>query len=90
MVRPDLLSQDLASHIDRRLADAGFEPLPEFAYEDLPPTLRAEDEMIVNQEDTGIFLAIRLTNVRIILPLMLFGKPSRHAFIPPPKGWAFC
>jgi hypothetical protein len=90
MVRPDLQSPDLASHIDRRLADEGFEPLLEFADQDLPPTLRAEDEMIVDQEDTCFFLATILLHARIIIPLMSFGKPNRHAFIPPPKGWAFC
>lgn len=74
----DLKSQDITLQFRGSLPDDLHEPVADWANQDLPSSLRTEDDVIVHQEDAGFLVAILLTHARILVPIVSFANSQQH------------
>ena len=92
MIGHDFQCQYVTFEVGGRLPDQLHQAVTDRPDEDLPPPLRAEDDVVVHQEDAGFLATIGLTHDGIVGVSVLFVNLQQHgphAFIPPLKGVGF-
>src|SRR4051794_23136346 len=78
MIGHDLRCQDIAFQLGGCFPDDPHQAIPNRSYQDLPPSLRTEDDVVVQQEDASFFPSIGLTHDGILTLLVLFVKLEQH------------